>query len=148
MITVSIVPKEERSTFYPCLTKHFCLLKRMLHHFSGIYLEDYYRKGGRYWQFVKLSNKGEFAYPVMGESITLHDPRNNMSETFSQEAAGICIWLIALEACELVAFERNHFVEMGNFSYYRTQLMEYASKHSEWNNIVRVIGSNVAYKTL
>ncbi|EHK6028320.1 TPA: antirestriction protein [Vibrio parahaemolyticus] len=143
MITASIIPKEERLTFYPCLTKQFRLLKRMLHHFSGIYLEDYYRKGGRYWEFVTLSNQGEFAYPVMDAPITFHNPRNNTNETFSQEATGICIWLMALDACQLVMLERNHFVEMGNFSYYQSLLMEYASKHSEWNSIARVIGSGI-----
>ncbi len=139
MITSSVIPKLERLTFYPSITKQYRFLKKMVNRFSGVYLKKYYRKGGRYWQFVSLDNGGLFAYPVMDEPVTFDNPNHHSSGVFSQEAAGICIWLIVLGICAMVAFERRQFVEMGDFSHYQMRLMEYAKEHSEWNNIARVI---------
>jgi len=141
MITASIISKQERLTFYPSITKQFRFFKRTIHRFSEIYLKNYYRKGGRYWQFLTLSNGGRLAYPVMDAPITFYNPSNDTRYAFSQEAAGICIWLVTLRSCAAVALERDHFVEMDNFSHYYSLLMEYAHGHIERDNIVRFITS-------
>ncbi len=49
----------------------------------------------------------------MEAPVTFYDPNNDTRYAFSQEAAGICIWLVTLRTCEMVALERGHFVEMG-----------------------------------
>ncbi len=139
MITAAMIPKQERSMFYPSLTKQYRFLKKTIHRFSELYLKGYYRKGGRYWQFITLSNGGKFAYPVMDAPVTFYDPNNNTRYAFSQEAVGICIWLVTLRVCEMVALERGHFVEVDNFGYYKSLLIEYARGHAEWNNIICVI---------
>ncbi|MDF4265015.1 antirestriction protein, partial [Vibrio parahaemolyticus] len=128
MITAAMIPKQERLTFYPSTTKQFRFLKRTIHRFSELYLKGYYRKGGRYWQFLTLSNGGRFAYPVMEAPVTFYDPNHDTWHAFSQEAAGICIWLVTLRTCATVALERDHFVEMDNFSHYHSRLMEYANE--------------------
>ncbi|WP_129831095.1 antirestriction protein [Vibrio parahaemolyticus] len=136
MITASIVPEQERLNFYPSITQQFVFLENSIYRFSDEFLKEYH---GAYWEFVTLDNGGKFAYPVMNTQVTLDNPHNYSSGSFSQEAAGMCIWLIALSFCAIVAFEKGDFAEMENFSYHQVRLMEYAREHSEWDNIARVI---------
>ncbi len=136
VITASMVPQKERLNFYPSITRQFLFLEGMVYRFSEQFLTEY---DGGYWEFVTLDNGGKFAYPVMSAPVTLNNPNNYASGEFSSEAAGMCIWLIVLSVCAIVAFEKDDYAEMENFSCHQTCLMEYARAHPEWDNIARVI---------
>ncbi|EHH1077496.1 antirestriction protein [Vibrio parahaemolyticus] len=136
MITASMVPEQERPSFYPSITQRFIFFEQVIYRLSRELLKEYH---GAYWEFVTLDNGGKFAYPVISAPVTLDNPHNYSSGEFSPEAAGMCIWLIALSICAFAASETNDVAEMETFSRYHVSLMEYAREHSEWENIAHVI---------
>lgn len=122
MITASIVPEKERLDFYPSITNNFATLEALVYNVSDDILEAYH---GAYWEFVKLSNGGRFAYPVIDTPVTVVNPINQHKETLSAEAAGICVWVFALG---LVRFRE-----------YQRELIEFANEHAEKDKIFRVL---------
>ncbi|MDG2632946.1 hypothetical protein P7M35_24255 [Vibrio parahaemolyticus] len=88
---------------------------------------------------MTLDNGGKFAYPVMNTQVTLDNPHNYSSGSFSARSGRDVYLAYRIEFCAIVAFEKGDFAEMENFSYHQVRLMELAREYSEWDNVARVI---------
>lgn len=136
MLTSSIVPVKERLAFLPSITTQFLSFEVTLFSFAEKYSKDYQ---GAYWQFVSLSNGGKFMYPDLGKSVSAVNSYNEINVTFSSEAYGICITLMALS--QFTAMAHRNGDEEDNERLYALyhQLRDYALMHEDAEFILAFI---------
>ncbi|EIA1343259.1 antirestriction protein [Vibrio parahaemolyticus] len=136
MITASIVPKKERSEFYPSITNNFPYLKRAVCKVSFSIFEGY---NGACWEFIKLSNGGYFAYPDINTLITVVSPDSKDKHELSAEAAGLCVWWFVFGSVSRLASEYNDSVGATFFTEHQRKLIEFANEHAEKDKIFHVL---------
>lgn len=139
MITSTIVSHRDRLSFYPSITSSYISLEKTIYYYTEQFLIDYKRS---HWVFVRLSNGGKFSYPKMNDPVVFNNKYNDVFESLSIEAIGICIWIIALGTIAMSEFKDGDLAEMNNISEYQILLMNYANEHEEWDKIIRVLKSN------
>ena len=132
MIASFIIPTEERLNFLPSMAEKYLHFENLLYHFAEQVIEGY---NGGYWEFVGLSNGGQFVFPKMKTPITLDNPNNFAKVTLSDESAGICIMLVTLSNFACHEYYYGEEKEVERLSTYHALLMEYAQQHSEWDKI-------------
>ncbi|GLR76795.1 hypothetical protein GCM10007855_36700 [Aliivibrio sifiae] len=136
MLTTSIVPVKERFAFLPSITKDFLSFEATLFSFAEMFSENYQ---GAYWQFISLSNGGKFLYPELEGSVRAINTYSHADVTFSSEAYGLCLTLMALSQRNAIAHRNGDEEENERLYTLYHQVRDYALEHKDAEFILTFI---------
>lgn len=137
-ITATPIKSERaRLDFLPGLAgSYFMALETALFRIMDKACPDDY--SGGYWEYVRLSNGGGFAYPTAEEGWNMTS-LNGWQGLMSAEAAGICVTLTALSHLSFIAHDKGSMAVSQKLAENFYLLRDFALEHSEQRDIFAFI---------
>jgi hypothetical protein len=128
-ITATTLPTPQRAAFIPALASPRYMMNFEGGLFNLMGQADASYTGG-FWEFVKLSNGGAFAYPRQAEGWEMAS-MNYWSGHMSDEAAGIAITICVCSLLSFKAAEDGNDAAGQKLSNNYYMLRDYAAEHAE-----------------